>query len=238
MNFAWGQISVDRTRLVFNHGATNSQSLKVTNNSKTPFLAQTWIEDDQGTTIVTPLVALPILQRLDPNNTKNIKLELLSKATAKLPQDRESLFYLNILAIPPETEGEIYGINLIYQIKLKMFYRPKALTNFGKNNQWLKDLKVSKKQGQLIIENPTPFHIVAFEFDSGPNSKVIAKDLLIKPFSSDKVDLPLPGNNLSIYFINDNGAAIQIQYHCNPNDLCTYSKFLTDTGAGFQELPL
>jgi len=43
---------------------------------------------------------LPPLQRVDPGEKSQIKLQQLA-AAANLPQDRETLFYFNLRAIPP-----------------------------------------------------------------------------------------------------------------------------------------
>lgn len=59
-------IALDRTRVIFN-GAEKSVSLNVSNlNKELPYLAQGWIEDQNGEKISSPLVVLPPVQRIEP----------------------------------------------------------------------------------------------------------------------------------------------------------------------------
>lgn len=63
-------IALDRTRVIFD-GKAKSASLSISNqNTELPYLAQTWIEDQQGNKINSPLTALPPLQRVEPGKKK------------------------------------------------------------------------------------------------------------------------------------------------------------------------
>lgn len=77
LNVSFAQLTFDRTRIIFDHSMGNSQSVVVSNTNKTdPFLAQSWIEDSNGNKITSPLVALPILQRVDPGKDKQVKISI------------------------------------------------------------------------------------------------------------------------------------------------------------------
>ena len=59
-------IALDRTRVVFD-GGLQSVSLSVSNqNKQLPYLAQGWLEDEQGNKIQSPLTVLPPVQRIEP----------------------------------------------------------------------------------------------------------------------------------------------------------------------------
>ncbi|RTF45642.1 fimbria/pilus periplasmic chaperone, partial [Serratia marcescens] len=63
---AQAAIALDRTRVIFD-GSQNSVSLNVSNqNKQLPYLAQGWIEDEQGNKIQSPLTVLPPVQRIEP----------------------------------------------------------------------------------------------------------------------------------------------------------------------------
>lgn len=66
-NSALAGINLDRTRVIFD-GNNNSVSLHVENgDSKKPYLAQSWIEDDHGNKgAKLPLVVVPPIQRIEP----------------------------------------------------------------------------------------------------------------------------------------------------------------------------
>ena len=119
-------VALDRTRVIFD-GAAKSVSLRITNENKTlPYLAQGWVEDPQGKKITDPLVLLPPVQRIEPGEQSQIKVQSTA-AIQRLPQDRESLFYFNLREIPPRsTKPNVLQIAL--QTRIKLFYRPEAIS--------------------------------------------------------------------------------------------------------------
>lgn len=83
-------IALDRTRVIFD-GGQSSVSLNLSNqNKQLPYLAQGWLEDEQGNKIQSPLVVLPPVQRIEPGKPSQIKIQALP-AAKQLPQDRESV---------------------------------------------------------------------------------------------------------------------------------------------------
>ncbi|MGQ4565624.1 fimbria/pilus periplasmic chaperone, partial [Acinetobacter baumannii] len=80
-----------------------SISLNITNeNKELPFLAQAWIENAQHQKIVSPLVVLPPLQRVEAGERSVVRITKTPEAEL-LPQDRESVFYFNLREIPPKS---------------------------------------------------------------------------------------------------------------------------------------
>ncbi|UNM97452.1 molecular chaperone [Ignatzschineria rhizosphaerae] len=127
LNDAYGQLNFERSRIIFDAGQKNSQSLVVSNiSADTPYLAQTWIENDRGEKVITPLAALPILQRINPKQEKQIKISFIGSG-AELAPDRESLFFINILGLPPKGKESQSTVSIVIQSKIKVFYRPKGL---------------------------------------------------------------------------------------------------------------
>ncbi|MCH5760337.1 fimbria/pilus periplasmic chaperone, partial [Salmonella enterica] len=100
---AQAAIAPDRTRLVF-RGEDKSISVDLKNaNGKLPYLAQSWVEDEKGTKITSPLIVVPPVQRIEPSGTGQVKIQGMP-ALASLPQDRETLFYYNVREIPPQSD--------------------------------------------------------------------------------------------------------------------------------------
>ena len=213
VNVSMAQLAFDRTRVVFDRNSQNSVSIAVENISpKVPFLAQAWIETTQGAKISEPLVALPMLQRINPKQEKQVKIGLVGSENI-LPQDQESLLSLNILGVPPKDSQVAGQLSIMVKSNLKLFYRPKGLKSI-KDNAWVNDMKVSKSGNTYILENPSPYHIVIYGFRAGKGSKAIEKDVILKPFSSEKVTLNL-GTTPSILYLRDNGGGAAIHYNCN-----------------------
>ena len=87
---AHASVTPDRTRLVFNE---SDKSISVTlrnNNEKLPYLAQSWLEDEKGNKITSPLAVLPPVQRIDAMMNGQVKIQALPDIHT-LPSDRESL---------------------------------------------------------------------------------------------------------------------------------------------------
>lgn len=211
LNTSYAQLTLDRTRVIFDRAQSNSQSIVVSNTNKNePYLAQSWIEDGQGNKIESPLVALPILQRINPGQEKQVKISLAGQNN--LPTDRESMLFFNVLGVPPKTGAE-NQVNIVIQSKVKLFYRPKGLKQYA-DNGWLKELEMSKNGNSYTLKNPTEYHMIILGFSNGSKGKIIEKDIVLKPFGSDVVNLSL-GNNPTVYFINDFGGTESQNYQCS-----------------------
>lgn len=218
LNISFAQLSFDRTRVIFDRDKSNSQSVVVSNtNKKDPYLAQSWIEDENGKKIEAPLVALPILQRINPGQEKQVKISLVGQNN--LPQDRESMLYFNVLGVPPKTKNIENQLNIVIQSKIKLFYRPKGLKKYQKND-WIKEMQVSKNGNSYTLQNPTPYHIVIYALsNNGSKEKKIAQDIIVKPFGYATVNRSL-GDKPTFYFINDFGGTLSQTYQCSSSN-CT-----------------
>jgi P pilus assembly chaperone PapD len=149
-------VNIDRTRIIFN-AAEKSVSIMLDNQSKDlPYLAQVWLEDAAGQKISSPLVALPPMQRIDAGQKSQIRVLQLPQ-TAALPKDRESLFYFNVREVPPKSElANVMQVAI--QSRIKLFYRPVAITSQAKG-AWQEKISVKPSANGLTISNPTPFYI-------------------------------------------------------------------------------
>ncbi|MER5091226.1 fimbrial biogenesis chaperone, partial [Providencia stuartii] len=155
--YTHASISVDRTRVIYDE-ASKGVSVVIENiDKKDPYLVQSWIENENGEKISEPLIALPLLQRVEANQKKQIRISL-SKNDVKIPSNQESLFYFNVLGIPPKTKLE-NAVEIVIQSRFKLFYRPSELKKYP-NNDWQKELKVEKVGKSLKLTNPTPYHII------------------------------------------------------------------------------
>jgi fimbrial chaperone protein len=185
---AQAAISPDRTRVIFQEPtASIGVGLKNTN-SELPYIAQSWIEDESGKKVSGPLMVLPPLQRVEPNG--NALLRIVKLPDASLPEDRESVFYLNIREIPPKT-GSDNALQLALQSKLKLFYRPSSVKNeSGGSLATGLQLKVDPAGKQLLVDNPTPFYITLVGLLAGPEKTSISTDsVMIAPFGNARLAL-------------------------------------------------
>src|SRR3984957_10005754 len=96
-------VVVDGTRVVY-PAAKREVTINIHNGGDTPSLVQAWLDAGDahakpGESKV-PFVLTPPLFRLDPSKSQSLRLVYTHDP---LPEDRESLFWLNVLDIPPRT---------------------------------------------------------------------------------------------------------------------------------------
>ncbi|WP_329606429.1 MULTISPECIES: fimbria/pilus periplasmic chaperone [unclassified Pseudomonas] len=213
-------VALDRTRAVFN-GGEKSISLSINNGNKDlPYLAQGWVEDEQGNKITSPLTVLPPLQRLEPGAKSQIKIQALPAANL-LAQDRETLFYFNLREIPPKSEKP-NTLQLALQTRIKLFYRPKTLGATMGMVPWEEQLTLSKQGNKYLVNNPTPYYVTIVDAGSKPGSASAEgfEPIMIAPKGKEtlSLDISVLGQTPVLTYINDYGGRPQLQFTCNGND--------------------
>ncbi|OPA93050.1 fimbrial protein [Pseudomonas fluorescens] len=205
----------DRTRVIFEERSP-SVSVTVSNkNPQLPFVVQSWIEDENGKKVTTPFMVLPPLQRIEPSESTMLRLVKLPNVS--LPADRESVFYLNIREIPPKSEA-VNSMQIALQSKIKLFYRPSAVKRErGEDFAMGLTLKIDPVAQQLLVDNPTPFHITVVGLLVGPQqSKLPVDTVMIAPKGSAR--LPLGSdksfNQLRVSNMNDFGGQTDTLFSC------------------------
>ncbi|OLL28247.1 fimbrial protein [Burkholderia sp. SRS-W-2-2016] len=212
----------DRTRLIYNEGAQQSASIMVTNRSdKYPYLIQSWIEDESGRKVNAPFMVLPPLQRIEPSG-KNILRVILLPGNA-MPADRESVYFLNILEIPPKT-GVENALQIAVHSKLKLFYRPAAVQPKASEDPTLPmTAKIDPASHTLVFDNPTPLHVSVVEIRAGEDKKPVelSAAFMVDPMSQASVPFAqqVP-TTLYVSHMNDYGGQTEVKYVCNAG-ICT-----------------
>lgn len=205
-------VALDRTRVIFD-GGQKSMSVNVRNdNTKLPYLAQAWVEDTDGKKIQSPLMTLPPLQRMEPGAKSLVKIQLAPGAEAKLPQDRESLFYFNLREIPPKS-NKANVLQLALQTRVKMFYRPKALVQKQANSEtpWQEQLTLTRQGDRYQVNNPTPYYVTLVAA-----GKTDMKPLMLAPRSSADLGVraEIMGSQPRVAYINDWGGRPVLTFAC------------------------
>ncbi|WP_375056772.1 fimbria/pilus periplasmic chaperone [Zobellella sp. DQSA1] len=213
---AGAAIALDRTRVVFDGGA-NSASLNVSNeNKQLPYLAQGWIEDEAGEKISSPLTVLPPLQRIEPGEKSQVKIQALPEA-ARLPQDRESLFYFNLREIPPKSDKP-NTLQIALQTRIKLFYRPKGLMTAPTDTPWQEQLTLSRQGNQYRVHNPTPYYVTLVEARRSPEGEAVPgfEPLMLAPHgeAAVKIGSNALGDSPVLTYVNDYGGRPQLQFSC------------------------
>ncbi|MBP5059146.1 fimbrial biogenesis chaperone [Pseudomonas chlororaphis] len=98
-------VVITGTRLVYPAGEREI-TVKLDNNGTTPSLVQSWVDSgdvaSSPTQSTAPFVLSPPVFRIDPSKGQSMRLMF---SGAALPQEHESVFWLNVLEIPPKGQA-------------------------------------------------------------------------------------------------------------------------------------
>ncbi|MGQ6473136.1 fimbria/pilus periplasmic chaperone [Serratia sp. IR-2025] len=209
-------IALDRTRVIFD-GSVQSVSLSVSNqNKQLPYLAQGWLEDEQGNKIQSPLTVLPPVQRIEPGKPSQVKIQALP-AAKMLPQDRETLYYFNLREIPPKS-NKPNSLQIALQTRIKLFYRPAAIAPERNAAPWQEQLTLSKQGDKYVVNNPTPYYVTLIDAASrkGVEGAKGFEPLMVPPKGSLQLTVSAAslGNAPVLTYINDYGGRPQLSFNC------------------------
>jgi chaperone protein EcpD len=215
-------VVVDGTRVVY-QAAKREVTINIHNPGETPSLVQAWLDAGDphakpGESKV-PFVLTPPLFRLDPTKVQSLRLVYTHDP---LPEDRESLFWLNVLDIPPRVAANSdlpNQLELAFKHRMKVFFRPMGLAGSAADAPGRLTWKLLSRDGKLVgieASNPTAYHVsliqVAATLGGHP---VNAKADMVDPFASRRFDLPepvaTPSGTVSIdyWFVNDYGGDVK-----------------------------
>ena len=101
---AYAGIQVDATRVIYN-GGNQSSSLSIKNDSDDTYMVQSWLDTGDSTQNPKglPIVVTPPILKLA--SKKEAVLRFIYSGQG-LPQDKESLFWINVQEIPPAPKVE------------------------------------------------------------------------------------------------------------------------------------
>lgn len=147
-----GGVTVGGTRLIYN-GGKKEASLNVTNTDTNPYLIQSWAETQNGGAEKAPFIVTPPLFRLDGNQQNLLRIV---RTGGNLPEDRESLYWLNVKSIPAGSKKEgANTLQIAVKTRIKLLYRPQGLK--GVPEDVANKLTWTQSGTRLTVTNPTPF---------------------------------------------------------------------------------
>ncbi len=190
------------------------------NHGKRPALVEAWIDKGNAratpNTVHTPFLITPPLFRMNAERDQSLRIVYVPGKTP-LPTDRESLFWLNVLEIPPKPTGPAASQNYLQfaiRTRLKLFYRPANLPGSAiKAPGRLTFTSARGPHGAVVkVDNPTPYYITISQLTVNVGGKeYTAASGMVAPFASlvldvKHLDRPAPaGANVAFTTINDFG---------------------------------
>lgn len=213
-------VIVDATRVVYAAGK-REVSVGIRNAGDQPSLVQIWVENgssDAGPREANaPFALTPPLFRLDPAKAQTLRLVYTGQP---LPTDRETVFWLNVLDVPPRISDAAAVPNrleMAFRHRLKLFFRPRSLPGDPGDAAAAVVWRLVHGGGKLLLEarNPTPFHVSFARAEvSGGGATSSAETDMVAPFASRQFSLSEPSGRLTspvtvtYAFIDDFGAVV------------------------------
>lgn len=188
----YGNIYLSKSRVIVNE-KDNEATIRVKNVDQSSVLLQIWIDNGDlnadVSTIKVPFVIYKPIIKLEGKNSDQIRV-LYTGSNIKLPTDKESVFWLNVLEVNARSANEpLKKIQLAFRTRIKLFYRPASLKDLDTDNinkSLLFKLKNKKSGQQIIVHNPTPVYqtFLSANLEKNPMVNLINDQDMIAPFSN------------------------------------------------------
>lgn len=213
-------IQIKGTRVIY-AADKREVTLSLDNNGTESRLVQAWVDSgdpsERPETTKAPFIVTPPMSRVDPGKGQTLRIAVTQ---ADLPQDRESVFWVNILEIPPMPQpkpgdegGSDNFLQMAVRSRIKLFYRPSHLQGTPETAvpqlRW--HLVHADKGYAMECVNTTPFNVsfsdVAFK-GAAPDTSVSKGGMCIAMGTSTFRMVGDPGQSdgkLELTVINDYG---------------------------------
>ncbi|WP_414494033.1 molecular chaperone [Stenotrophomonas maltophilia] len=211
-------VTLQGTRIIHDARHGRDVTVKASNIGSAPALTQVWIDDGDSHArpehVRSPFRLTPAEPRLlHAEHSQAYRItHAPHPSDTPLPTDRESVFYFNLLDIPPKPT-DAGGQNLLQfavRTRVKLFHRPAHLPGHARDAagqlQW-------RASGQsLRVYNPSAYHVTLSTLTLADGQRVEVD--MIAPGA--QVDLPLPIGaampaTVSFQWLDDYGTARDAQ---------------------------
>lgn len=195
-------IILQGTRLVYPAEA-REVTLKISNPGTVPLLAQSWVDDGDASKypeeIKVPFLLAPAVSRLEPEGSAVLRISYLK---APLAKDRETLFWLNVLEMPPREENKENVLQFSFRSRIKIFFRPDNLAGSShtaaeklrwefKRGTQLKEASTQSDAPVVKVTNPTPYYVSFGRMEVDLEGRHVAlKPGMVAPFSDEVFPWP------------------------------------------------
>ncbi|SDV01871.1 fimbrial biogenesis chaperone [Pseudomonas mucidolens] len=153
-------VVISGTRVVY-PANEREVTIKLDNVGNEPALIQAWVDsgdpDSRADQADAPFLLMPPVVRISPQRSQTLRMTYTHDP---LPQDVESVFWLNVLDVPPLPKStDSNFMQVAYRSRVKVFYRPEGLKGYAEDTPaaviWT--LVANGKGFALRGTNPTEF---------------------------------------------------------------------------------
>ncbi|MBP0592717.1 fimbria/pilus periplasmic chaperone [Paraburkholderia sp. LEh10] len=218
---ALASVTIGGTRVIYPLDE-REVTVKLTNDSKNPSLVQVWMDGGDANAnpddSAVPFVITPPIFRMDPKKSQTLRVINGGEA---LRQDRETVYWLNVLDIPPKAaaRSDVNTLQIAYRTRIKVFARPPDLPgspdDAPRQIAW-KIVSSADGAGQsLALSNPTAFHVSYSKIAVSANGRTFenARGGMVAPYSKEIVPMPamdrVHSGRVRYTAISDFGGAIE-----------------------------
>lgn len=216
LNAVQASIVMTGTRVIF-PAELKEKTVQLRNPDKQLYIVQVQVDDmgdiknDGGS---SAFIMTPQIFRMEPGTGQSVRLKYVGD---NLPQDRETLFYLNFTQLPvvKKSERNVNQLILAVTSRVKLFYRPKGIS--GDPADIGKSLKFALNGKHIRVTNPTGYFAVIKKasLQIGGRNIVLVDSAVVAP-KTDMEWVPsepvshLSGGRLHLVLVNDYGVDSEI----------------------------
>lgn len=221
----FANILISGTRFIYPENKREI-SIKTQNPDDFPALVQVWIDDGDSSLRAknssSPFLVSPPLIRIEPKGGQTFRVFYIP-GQENLPRDKESVFYFNLLDVPPipkQAEGNDFSyMQFSYRSRLKIFFRPDNLPGSALDSAsaliWRTEQQGDKVA--LYVSNPTAYHVslTSAIFSDGTENGLNVPLDMVAPGEEKVFIIPdervnkLRENKFNFGWINDYGGSVE-----------------------------
>jgi len=220
---ASASVVLSATRVIYTADA-HEKTLQFASQNDSPSVMQLWTDagDAESTpqTADAPFIVTPPIFRIDPRAGQTVRLLFTGK---DLPQDRESLFYLNTLEIPSINSAYADQNQMLVMLRnrLKIFYRPAGIEGSAQAapEQLSFHLETEAGKWRISANNASGYYISLVEGSLVSGSRVATfTPSMIAPHSAQSwqvESVPVSGSapvRVKVTYVDDYGAIRDAEY--------------------------
>lgn len=201
-----GGIAPGATRIIYQQSASQASVAVTNSDAHERYLIQAWVENENGQR-AREFVVTPPLFTASPKSENSLRIVYTGKA---LPKDRETVYWMNIKAIPAVSKESLAGKNtlqLAVLSRIKLFMRPDGLKMNETDSAT--HLRFHASGSSVTVSNPTPYYQSLVNLTI--NGKKL-KNTMVAPMG--KINIPAPGGaagDIRYQTVNDYGAITSVQ---------------------------
>ncbi len=220
---AFGSVVLPNTRVIYD-GSAPERSLQFSNRDDGPSVMQVWVDagDERSTpkTADAPFLVTPPIFRIDAKGGQMVRVVYTGK---DLPQDRETVFYLNTLQVPSVNAAYAEENQMLVMLRnrLKLFYRPSGIADSAPSAPEKLSFSISGqgKSERIAAKNASSYYIslVSGSLACGSHTATFEPDMIAPRADATwnlKGSCPLDSSaiRVKIRYVDDYGAVRESEY--------------------------